>query len=86
MGLHTDLDVHISRALGLLEDKSVVFLIIRTKKAQAAPRAMKVVAAVKEYVALSFTDISFRHREGISDELKQYIVEEGPKVINLDTS
>lgn len=79
VGLNTDLDVHIARAIGLLQDESVLFIVIRTRKAQAVQRALSVLTAVTRY----------RHRECLPD-LKQYVVEEavppppGPKVIQLN--
>lgn len=80
VGVRTDLDGHIARAIGLLEDPSVLFIIIRTRDAAAAQRALQVVLGVTRY----------RHRGGMPD-LRQYVIEEeapqenkGPKVIKLD--
>ncbi|ORY33706.1 hypothetical protein BCR39DRAFT_518688 [Naematelia encephala] len=78
-----DLDRHVARACGLLEDPNVLFIVIRTKTAQASQRALEVSLGVTRY----------RHREGLGD-LHQYVIEEenikplpdrpGPKVIKLD--
>ncbi|WVO12711.1 hypothetical protein L204_100319 [Cryptococcus depauperatus] len=81
VGKYTSVDDHIARALGLLEDPSIIFIVIRTRSPEAHQRALEVSLGVKR----------FRHREGLSD-LHQYIVEEksppirkpGPQVINLD--
>lgn len=50
VGVRTDLDGHIARAIGLLEDPNVLFIIIRTKNAKAAQRALEVVLGVTRYV------------------------------------
>ncbi|WVQ77076.1 hypothetical protein IAR50_006759 [Cryptococcus sp. DSM 104548] len=84
VGRHTDVDDHVARAINLLEDPSILFIIIRTKSPEAHQRALQVSLGVKR----------FRHRENMSD-LHQYIIEEedtpkpvppsnGPKVINLN--
>lgn len=46
VGVRTDLDGHIARAIGLLEDPNVLFIIIRTKNAKAVQRALEVVLGV----------------------------------------
>lgn len=78
VGTHTDLDAHIARACNLLEESGVLFIIIRTRKAEAAQRALQVSLGVTR----------FRHRQRLK-ELHQYVIEEepevkGPRVINLD--
>ncbi|KAL1410400.1 hypothetical protein Q8F55_004410 [Vanrija albida] len=84
VGTTTDVALHTQRAIGLLQDPNVLFIIIRSKKAAAAQRALQVALDVKR----------FRHREGLQD-LHQYVVEEEdahplpavpkpPRVINLD--
>ncbi|WOO85233.1 uncharacterized protein LOC62_06G008733 [Vanrija pseudolonga] len=84
VGTNTDVALHAQRAIGLLQDPNVLFIIIRSKKAAAAQRALQVALDVKR----------FRHREGLGD-LHQYVVEEEdphplppvpkpPRVINLD--
>lgn len=80
VGTNTDLEMHIARACNMLMDDSVLFIIIRTRKAEAAQRALQVSLGVTR----------FRHRQGLK-ELHQYVVEEeperkGPRVINLDDS
>ncbi|KAL7424770.1 hypothetical protein Q5752_000454 [Cryptotrichosporon argae] len=84
VGVHTDLDAHVARAIGLLEDPNVLFIVIRTKTSSAAHRALEVSLGVTR----------FRHREG-AKELYQYVVEEddadpppavpkSPRVIDLN--
>ncbi|WVQ85240.1 hypothetical protein IAT38_007405 [Cryptococcus sp. DSM 104549] len=90
VGMNTNLDDHIARAVNLLEDPNILFIVIRTRTAAASQRALEVSLGVTR----------FRHREGMSD-LKQYVVEEedlpkpvlspsssgsrpGPRVIKLD--
>ncbi|OCF55343.1 hypothetical protein L486_06823 [Kwoniella mangroviensis CBS 10435] len=84
----SDIDDHIARAIALFEDPHVLFIVIRTKTAEAAQRALEVSLGVKR----------FRHHEDLP-ELCQYVIEEeadsipssatkgrkiGPKVISLD--
>ncbi|KAK8866030.1 hypothetical protein IAR55_001181 [Kwoniella newhampshirensis] len=80
----SNVDDHIARALNLLEEPNILFIVIRTRTAEATQRALE--------VSLGIT--RFRHREGLSD-LHQYVIEEGivkpttttrpgPKVIKLD--
>lgn len=79
VGVNTELNMHVDRAIALLEDPSILFIIIRTKDARAAQRALQVVLGVNR----------FRHRGGKPD-LHQYVLEEeapetkGPRVIKLD--
>ncbi|BEJ16841.1 hypothetical protein CspHIS471_0602420 [Cutaneotrichosporon sp. HIS471] len=79
VGVTTDLDSHIDRAIALLEDPNMLFIIIRTKDARAAQRALQVVLGVNR----------FRHR-GEKPDLHQYVLEEeapeakGPRRINLN--
>ncbi|ODN91992.1 hypothetical protein L198_05664 [Cryptococcus wingfieldii CBS 7118] len=84
VGTHTNMDDHVARAVNLLEDPNILFIIIRTKSSDAHQRALQVSLGVKR----------FRHRENMSD-LHQYIIEEedtaqpvssskGPKVIDLN--
>ncbi|BEI86004.1 hypothetical protein CcaverHIS002_0602910 [Cutaneotrichosporon cavernicola] len=79
VGVLTDLDSHIDRAISLLEDPNMLFIIIRTKDARAAQRALQVVLGVNR----------FRHR-GEKPDLHQYVLEEeapeakGPRRINLN--
>jgi hypothetical protein len=80
VGVNTDLNTHVDRAIALLEDQSILFIIIRTKDARAAQRALQVVLGVNR----------FRHRSQ-QDDLHQYVLEEeapevnkGPRVIKLD--
>ncbi|WWC86372.1 uncharacterized protein L201_001248 [Kwoniella dendrophila CBS 6074] len=83
----SDIDNHIARAINLLQDPHVLFIVIKTKTANAAQRALE--------VSLGIT--RFRHRESLAD-LHQYVVEEptsqptpspggaktGPRIIKLD--
>ncbi|WVW82428.1 hypothetical protein I302_104438 [Kwoniella bestiolae CBS 10118] len=84
----SSIDNHIARAIALFQDPHVLFVVIRTKTAEAAQRALEVSLGVKR----------FRHHEGLA-ELYQYVIEEevvskpppslnggkpGPKVIKLD--
>ncbi|KAE8542855.1 hypothetical protein D1P53_000918 [Cryptococcus gattii VGV] len=89
VGKNTNIDDHIARAVGLLEDPETLFIVIRTRSPEAHQRALEVSLGVKR----------FRHRENLSD-LHQYIIEDntpasppsqqrqskrpGPRVINLD--
>ncbi|GMK58365.1 hypothetical protein CspeluHIS016_0503970 [Cutaneotrichosporon spelunceum] len=81
VGVNTDLNLHIDRAISLLEDPNMLFIIIRTKDARAAQRALQVVLGVNR----------FRHR-GEKQDLHQYVIEEeapeakGPRRIKLDDS
>ncbi|KAK4683401.1 hypothetical protein P7C73_g6872, partial [Tremellales sp. Uapishka_1] len=84
---NTNVDEQVARAIGLLEDPHVLFIVIRTRTALATQRALEIKLGVTR----------FRHREGLAD-LHQYVIEEeptalprpnippprGPKVINLD--
>lgn len=77
--MQTDIQAHIDRAIALLYDPNILFIVIRTKQAEAAQRALQVVSGI----------IRARHRNG-EPELHQYVKEEqpppppGPRVINLD--
>ncbi|OCF31114.1 hypothetical protein I316_07246 [Kwoniella heveanensis BCC8398] len=89
VSMTSNIDDHIARAINLLEDTHVLFIVIRTRIAEASQRALEVSLGVTR----------FRHREGMAD-LKQYVIEEevfvpprpvssngrrpGPKVIKLD--
>ncbi|UOH85243.1 hypothetical protein LQV05_002062 [Cryptococcus neoformans] len=87
VGKNTNIDDHIARAVGLLEDPETLFIVIRTRSPEAHQRALDVSLGVKR----------FRHHENLSD-LHQYIIEDtppsppsqrqstrpGPRVINLD--
>ncbi|OWZ28810.1 hypothetical protein C361_06554 [Cryptococcus neoformans Tu259-1] len=87
VGKNTNIDDHIARAVGLLEDPETLFIVIRTRSPEAHQRALEVSLGVKR----------FRHHENLSD-LHQYIIEDtppfppnqqqstrpGPRVINLD--
>ncbi|CAD6568844.1 MAG: hypothetical protein TREMPRED_004793 [Tremellales sp. Tagirdzhanova-0007] len=86
--LDSDLDAHVSRACGLLEDPNMLFIVVRSKTAEASQLALQVSLGVTR----------FRHRESLND-LHQYVIEQeipstapsprqndrpGPKVIKLD--
>lgn len=79
VGMQTDITTHIDRALALLCDPSILYIVIRTKRPEAAQRAMQVCSGITRA----------RHRNG-EPELHQYVNEEqppaprGPRVINLD--
>ncbi|WWD17771.1 hypothetical protein CI109_102212 [Kwoniella shandongensis] len=82
--VNSNVDDHIARAVNLLEDPNILFIVIRTRTAEATQRALEVSLGVTR----------FRHREELAD-LHQYVIEEevpvskrtvrpGPKVIKLD--
>ncbi|EKD03572.1 hypothetical protein A1Q2_02155 [Trichosporon asahii var. asahii CBS 8904] len=79
VGMQTDINTHIDRALALLCDPGILYIVIRTKRPEAAQRAMQVCSGITRA----------RHRNG-EPELHQYVNEEqppaprGPRVINLD--
>ncbi|RSH92781.1 hypothetical protein EHS25_008227 [Saitozyma podzolica] len=87
VGTNTNIDEHVARAVHLLEDPNILFIVIRSKNSAAAQRALEVSLGVTR----------FRHREGMGD-LHQYVCEEdelepaktaqpatrGPRVIKLD--
>ncbi|WRT64252.1 uncharacterized protein IL334_001183 [Kwoniella shivajii] len=65
ISMTSDSDENIAKANNLLEDPHVLFIVIRTKTAEAAQRALEVSLGVTRY----------RHHENLAD-LHQYVIEE----------
>lgn len=70
----------------MIQDPSVLFVVIRTRNASATQRALEVSLGVKRFVEQSLNSLTgfhrscssrFRHREGMGD-LNQYVIEEDP--------
>ncbi|EIW72585.1 hypothetical protein TREMEDRAFT_58756 [Tremella mesenterica DSM 1558] len=67
IGVNSDVNGKVANAIALLQDPNMLFIVLRTRKAEAAQKALEVSLGVTR----------FRHREGL-EALHQYVKEEEP--------